>query len=96
MRVAPLSRELSWLILPHEHFRSHLDSQGRRIDKDLEKSHFKYAGKTLSEVWTQVTIDNFQIVVEYIVPDVSELMSENLLTKDQDCYLNHVNTFYKL
>ena len=91
-RMAPLSRELSGLILPHEHFGSHLDSQGRTIDEELEKSNFKYAGETLSEVWTQVTIDNFPTVAEYIVPEVSELVSENLLTKDQDWYTNHVRT----
>ncbi|BFZ05261.1 hypothetical protein BsWGS_08300 [Bradybaena similaris] len=91
-RMAPLSRELSGLILPHEHFGSHLDSLGRTIDDELEKSNFKYAGETLSEVWRQVTIDNFPTVAEYIMPEVSELEAENLLTKDQDWCSNHVRT----
>uniref|UniRef100_A0A0B7BG25 C2H2-type domain-containing protein n=1 Tax=Arion vulgaris TaxID=1028688 RepID=A0A0B7BG25_9EUPU len=91
-RMAPLSRELSGLILPHEHFGSHLDSQGRTIDEELEKSNFKYAGETLSEEWTQATLDNFPTVAEYIVPEVSELETESLLTKDQDWYKNHVRT----
>ena len=58
----------------------------------MEKSNFKYAGETLSEVWTQVTLDNFPTVAEYIVPEVSELETESLLTKDQDWYKNHVRT----
>lgn len=31
-RIAPLSRLLSGLILPHDHYGSHLDSQCRTID----------------------------------------------------------------
>ena len=50
---------MSGLILPHEHFGSHLESHGRTIDEDLERSNFKYDGETLSEIWTQVIIHNF-------------------------------------
>ncbi|CAH2021635.1 unnamed protein product [Acanthoscelides obtectus] len=32
-RMAPLSRELANLILPHDHFGSHLDERGVRIDE---------------------------------------------------------------
>lgn len=39
-RMAPLSRALARIILPHEHFGTHLDSQGRTIDLDLEKLNF--------------------------------------------------------
>ena len=63
-RMSPLSRELSELILPHEHFGSHLDTQGRTIDEVLEKLNFKYAGETLSEIWKQVSIDNFPTVAK--------------------------------
>ncbi|KAJ8940658.1 hypothetical protein NQ314_010633 [Rhamnusium bicolor] len=35
-RMAPLSHELAGLILPHEHYGSHLDSYGKTVDKDLE------------------------------------------------------------
>ena len=49
-RMAPLSRELSGLILPHEHFGTHLDADGRTIDEELEKANFSFAGRTLSEV----------------------------------------------
>jgi hypothetical protein len=36
-KMAPLSRELSSLILPHDHFGTHLDNQRRTIDLDLKK-----------------------------------------------------------
>ena len=54
-RYGSLSRELSVLVLPHEHFGSHLDSQGRTDDDTLEKSKFKFAGK----IWSDVMIDKF-------------------------------------
>jgi hypothetical protein len=37
-KMAPLSRELSSLILPHDHFGTHLDNQRRTIDLDLKKN----------------------------------------------------------
>lgn len=35
-RMIPLSRQLAGVLLPHEEFGSHLDSQGRTIDHELE------------------------------------------------------------
>ena len=49
-RVAPLSKELAGVILPHEHYGSHLDSSGKTIDEELERRNFKKAGTTLAEV----------------------------------------------
>jgi hypothetical protein len=42
--MAPLSRELSGLIIPHDNFGSHLDDQWKTIDSVLEKNSFEYAG----------------------------------------------------
>ena len=36
-KMAPLSRELSGFIIPHDNFGSHLDDQGKTIDSVLEK-----------------------------------------------------------
>ena len=41
--------------MPHEHFGSHLDSQGRTVDDTLEKSNFKFDGK----ICFDVMIDKF-------------------------------------
>lgn len=43
-RMASLSRDLSGLILPHENYGSHLNSQGKTIDTELEKRNFQYGG----------------------------------------------------
>lgn len=39
-RMAPLSKELSGLILPHEYYGTHLDANGKTIDPELEKKKF--------------------------------------------------------
>jgi len=48
-RMAPLSRELSGLILPHDHFGSHLDANGKTTDAELEKKKrlLKNCGRAL-------------------------------------------------
>lgn len=63
-RMAPLSRALAGIILPHEHFGTHLDSQGRTINVDLERSNFSHAGRALAEVWTDTVIDGHATVAE--------------------------------
>lgn len=55
--MAPLRRELSGLIIPHDHFGSHLDSNNKTIDENLERNNFEFAGKTLGEVWSNLRID---------------------------------------
>lgn len=48
-RMAPLSRELTGVVLPHDSF-SHLDSSGRTIDEDFEKNNFRKAREILGEI----------------------------------------------
>ena len=66
-RMAPLSRELAGLILPHDKYGSHLDDSGHTTDTDLEKLNFKHAGQTLAEVWN-IKIDSYPVTAEYIEP----------------------------
>eukprot|EP00731_Ephydatia_muelleri_P009113 Em0004g1451a len=77
-RMAPLSKELSGLILPHDKYGSHLNDQGLTIDTDLKKKNFAFAGSTLAEIWSQTVVDSHPIVVEYIDPELSELKPETL------------------
>ena len=88
-RMAPLSRELAGLILSHDHYGSHLDSQGKTIDEEVEKQNFEFAGKTLAELWSQVVIDGFPTISEYIDPEFGELRSERLHSKDLDWMAEH-------
>ena len=91
-KMAPLSKELSGLILPHDHYGSHLDNNGKTIDNELEKKNFEFAGKTLAEIWSELVVDNFPTLAEYIQPDASELPEGVITTKDQIWFDNHVRT----
>lgn len=64
-RMTHLSRELSGLILPHDHFGNHLNSFGKTINSDLEFQNFKHAGKVLAEVCSSIEIDNYPVVAEF-------------------------------
>lgn len=68
-RMAPLSRELSGVILPHDTFRTHLDNQGRTVDSTLEKQNFQKAGEVLTQIWNSVVIDGKAVAAEYIEPN---------------------------
>lgn len=65
-RMAPLSRELTGVVLPHDSFGTHLDSSGRTVDVSLEKDNFKKAGEILAEIWSAVCIDGHEVVAKYI------------------------------
>ena len=67
-RMAPLSRELAGLVLPHDHFGTHLNASGKTIDHDLEKENFGKAAETLAEIWSSVLIDNYPVHAEYVQP----------------------------
>ena len=62
--MAPLSKELSGLILPHDKYGSHLNDQGLIIDTNLEKKNFAFAESTLAEIWSQTVVDSHPIVAE--------------------------------
>ena len=56
-RMAPLSKEMCGLILPHDYFGSHLNSKGETVDDGLEVRNFRKAAEVLAEVWTGHVID---------------------------------------
>lgn len=89
-RMAPLSRELAGLILPHEHYGSHLDADGRTIDEQLEKVNFGFAGRTLSEVWGGMSIDSYPVISNYIEPEKSEVKHDELRTVSFQWRAKHV------
>ncbi|XP_051156349.1 uncharacterized protein LOC127278594 [Leptopilina boulardi] len=68
-RMAPISRELSALILPHDHYGTHLGNGSKTIDVDLELKNFEFAGKALAEVWSSMVIDQYPVTAEYVSPD---------------------------
>ena len=78
-RMAPLSRELAGLILPHDYFGSHLDERGVTINEHLERSNFEFAGNVLAEVWSSMEIDGYHVIAKYIgageqdLPDLPDI-----------------------
>lgn len=67
-RMAPLSKELRGVILPHDTYGTHLDGSKRTKDTELEKSNFKAAGDVLAEIFGNVTINGFDVIAEFLEP----------------------------
>ena len=57
-RMAPLSHDLAGIVLTHDHFGSHLNSAGLRVDEDMEARNFAKTGQVLSEIWAETVIDS--------------------------------------
>ena len=86
--MAPLSKELSGLIIFHDQFGSHLDASGRTISKDLERQNFDFAGKVLAEVWDNLVLDKYPVIAKYIAPETDQDL--NLWTPTHARYIKHV------
>ena len=91
-RMAPLSRELAGLVLPHDHYGSHLNDKLQTADVELEKKNFRYAGKTLAEVWNDLMFDGFPVVCEYVDPAVSEISTDSIPCWDSKWFASHVRS----
>lgn len=90
-RMAPLSRELSGVVLPHDHFGSHLDSSGKTIDDDLEIHNFAEAGKVLASIWNDIEIDKYPVVARYICPPANDTEIESMTAEaSQEWRAEHV------
>ena len=72
--MAPLSKEMCGLILPHDYFGSHLNSKGETVDDGLEVRNFRKAAEVLAEVWTGHVIDGH---VAYLPKPVSAVSAAN-------------------
>jgi len=70
-RLAILAQDLTGLVLPHNHFGTHLNISGLTVDADQEKLNFKKIGDVLADIWNMNMIDRQQIVAEYINPPSS-------------------------
>lgn len=86
-RMAPLSSELSELVLKHDSFGTHLDSNGKWIDEELERENFAGAGKLLATVWSDLVIDGHAVFAEFKEP-VS--VPDPILDVDSQWYATHV------
>jgi len=67
--MTPLSHDLPSLILPYDHFESHLNTSGKTTDPELEKANFRKSRQILAEVWSQAIIDSFRVHAQYVDPE---------------------------
>lgn len=91
-RMAPLSRQLSGVVLSHEHFGSHLDSSGRTVDLELEKKNFRHAGECLAEIFSAVTIDGYPVTAEFVSSEESELDKNSIVKVSPEWISKHVRS----
>lgn len=91
-RMAPLSRQLSGLVLPHETFGSHLDSKGCTVNTDLELKNFAAAGDILAAIWSATVIDGEEVVSTYVHPSTAVEEDSPVVdsTVPQNWYDRHV------
>jgi hypothetical protein len=87
-RLSPMSHDLAGLILPHDHFGTHLNDTGSTEHAELEKTNFKMAGDVLAEVWSMNVLDEYPVVAEYINP--SPLVDEQLKMADSTLTLDSI------
>lgn len=91
-RMAALSRELAGVLLPHDYFGNHLNTQKETVDETLELKNFKYAGEALADLWSKVVIDKFDTKAEYIDPEHSVIDENSIISKDWTWISKHVST----
>ncbi|CAF1956312.1 unnamed protein product [Rotaria magnacalcarata] len=87
-RLSPMSQDLAGLILPHDHFGTHLNDAGLTQHAELEKENLKLTGNVLAEVWSMNVLDECSVVSEYINP--SPMIDEQLKMIDSSLALNSI------
>ena len=70
--MAPLSKELAGIILPHDSFGSYLDGNGNTTDPEKELQNFRKAGNLLSDVWSKTTIDGYPVTASWVDPSEND------------------------
>lgn len=85
-RLAPLSRELFGVVLPHDPFGSHLNDSGAIVDEELEKRNFEHGAKVLCETWSRFMIDSHPVFAEFIALKAEDHLSFQC----SEWYSNHV------
>ena len=86
-RMSNLSKELSGVILPHDHSGTHLDNNNKTVDEELELKNFEYAADILGEIWSKLVIDGHPVVAEFIKEEPAAITS---ITKSEEWKAKHV------
>ncbi|CAB4473773.1 unnamed protein product [Rhizophagus irregularis] len=64
--MATLSGKLAGITLPIDHFRTHLNSQGKVINPELALQNFQYAGEALCDIWRCDLIFGRSVDTQYV------------------------------
>jgi hypothetical protein len=75
--MAPLSKQ------PQDHYGTHLDTNGKTTDNEMEYKNFKFADEALCEVFSNVIIDSYETVAEFINRENSEKEADELFHESE-------------
>ena len=64
--MATLSEKLAGITLPIDHFRKHLDSQGKVTNPELAAQNFQYAEEILCNLWSHDSIFRKYVDTQYV------------------------------
>ncbi|CAF2650860.1 unnamed protein product [Rotaria sp. Silwood2] len=81
-RMAPLSHDLSGLILPHDYYGKHLNDDGKTINIALEQQNFQRAGERLPS--PELESDDELLVVPQELQSSDEIVVSNELNKSAE------------
>ena len=81
-RMAPLSRQLTTVILDHQHFGSHLNSSRITVDLELERKNFSHAGNRLADLFAEMVLDGHETFAKYVTPS-QDKDNPNLSARDK-------------
>ena len=84
--MSNLSKELNGVILPHDHFGTHLDNNNNFVDEELELKNFEHAGEFLAKFWSKLVINGHPVVAEFVREEPSDITITNL----EEWKANHV------
>lgn len=82
-RMAPLSKRMAGLVLPHNFHGEHLDKNHKTIDEDLERRNLFYAADLLKKTFEGMEIDGHPVIAEVIQPEESEVDPDELRSKSE-------------
>ena len=90
-QITPLSHDILGIILLHDYFGNHLDTNGKTKDIELEKRNFFKAAEVLAEIWSNMVIEGHKVEAKVLLVG---LEYELELLMQQSCYLHSNNQIY--
>lgn len=91
-RMAPLSKTLAGLVIPHDHFGSHLNRSGKTINDELEAKNFFFAQEVVADRFSSITITGHEVFAEAVAPENSRLSSNEVNQKDEEWWAVHTRS----